>query len=313
MSLFAAVDVGGSKTRIELFSDNEDAPRKNVLPTPRSGDVVGSIARAVCEVAAGEEPVSVGVGCPGPLDPLEGVVLNPPNLSRQWWGLKLPAYLGERLGCPVALENDCNLGALGEALYGGGRGYDSTLYITVSTGIGGGLVVNGHIFGGARGFAVELGHTKITEEAIRCGCGREGCVEAVASGVALARRAGEAGWTAPEDALPEARTVAESAREGDEAAFMALRETSEYLAAAIVNSIYSYDPAVVLLGGGVVQSDLFMNLVKDAVEAEPTLSAFRGIPLRRAELGERSVIYGALALALRVSERAEETHGERSP
>jgi glucokinase len=310
MSLFAAVDVGGTKTRIEVFSASEEPLRTRILDTPRSGDVAGDMAQAISE-ATGGGLASVGVGCPGPLDPLEGVVLNPPNLSRRWWGLGLPTRLGERLCCPVALENDCNLGALGEALYGGGRGYGSTLYITVSTGVGGGLVVDGHIFGGTRGFAVEIGHTKVTEKAYLCGCGREGCVEAVASGTAIARRAREAGWVAPDDVALSASSVASAAQEGDWTAFEVLREAARYLATAIVNYVYSYDPAIVLIGGGVAQSDLFMELVREAVDAEPIMPAFRGTPVRRADLGERSVVYGALALARRAPEPSDEAGGRQ--
>lgn len=300
VSLFAAVDIGGTKTRVEIFSENGEALWARVLDTPHSGDVIGVLAREI-RAAAGEDVASAGVGCPGPLDPLEGVVLNPPNLGRCWWGLRLPERLGERLGCPVALENDCNLGALGEDLYGGGGQYSSTLYITVSTGVGGGLISAGRIFGGARGFAVEIGHTRITEKPYRCGCGREGCVEAVASGTAIARFAREAGWTPPAGETLSARSVAGSA-EKDEVAFGVLQKAAGYLGAAIVNYIYSYDPAVVLLGGGVSRSGLFVDLVGRAIDAEPMMPAFRGVPVRQAALGERSVAYGALALARRVLE-----------
>lgn len=302
MSLFAAVDIGGTKIRIEVFPEDGESLQTRILDTPRSGDVVGDIARAIRE-AGGEDAASIasiGIGCPGPLDPRKGVVLNPPNLSRLWWDLKLPAELGERMGCTTALENDCNLGALGEDLYGGGRGYGSTLYITISTGVGGGLIVDGNIFGGTRGFAVEIGHIKVTEKPYLCGCGRSGCLEAATSGTAIARRAREAEWTPPTGVPLTARAVADSAREGDGAAIEVLREAAGYLAAAIVDSVYAYDPEIILLGGGVAQSDLFMELVREAVDEEPMMPAFRGTPVRRAALGERSVVCGALALARRV-------------
>lgn len=303
MSLYVAVDIGGTKVRIETFSKGGEALRTHIFDTPRSGDVAGEMEREVREALDGEEPEAIGVGCPGPLDPLGGVVLNPPNLSRQWWGLEFPSLLSERLNCLAALENDCNLGALGEDLYGGGRGYESTLYITISTGVGGGLIVNECIFGGTRGFAVEVGHTKITEKPYPCGCGREGCVEAVASGTAIARFAREAGWGSPEDSLRGARAVVNAAHDGDEVALGVVRDAARYMGVAIVNFIYAYDPAVVLLGGGVAQSDLYLELVREAVDAEPMMPAFRGTPVRRAALGERSVVCGAFALARKILER----------
>lgn len=306
MGLYVAIDIGGTKVRIEIFSKEGEALRTRIFDTPCSGDVAGEMEREIHEALDGEEPEAIGIGCPGPLDPLGGVVLNPPNLSRQWWGLELPNFLSERLGCLAALENDCNLGALGEDLYGGGREYESTLYITISTGVGGGLIVDERIFGGTRGFAVEVGHTKITEEPYVCGCGREGCVEAVASGTAIARFAREAGWGTPEDSLGGARAVVNAAHDGDEVALGVVRRAAWYMGAAIVNSIYAYDPAVVLLGGGVAQSDLYMKLVKEAVDEEPMMPAFRGTPVRRAALGERSVVCGAFALAQKSLKRPAE-------
>jgi glucokinase len=302
----AAVDVGGTRTRIELFGE-EPEPRCGVaFDTPRSGDVAGTVGEAVLELACREKLDAAAVACPGPLDPVRGVILNPPNLSKEWWDLKLAQRLSVLLGCPVALENDANLGALGEAEYGGGAGYGSVLYITVSTGVGTGLVMDGRIFGGSRGFAAELGHTTITEDDRVCGCGRRGCVEAVASGTAIARRALDAGWKPQEGREVTARAVAEAAASGDEAARGVLAEAAAYLGRAIVNFIYAYDPEVVLIGGGVAQSDIFMDLVAEAVELEPMMPAFRGVPVLRSALGERSVICGARALAEKLARRGRD-------
>lgn len=317
MSVLAAVDVGGTKVRVEVFAEGsawEDGPLGiRVLDTPRSGDVISPVARAVREAAGDEEVLAVGIGCPGPLDPMGGVVLNPPNLSKEWWGLEAPRLLSGRLGCPAAIENDCNLAALGEAASGGGRGYASTLYITVSTGVGGGLVVDGEIFGGARGFAVEVGHMKISDKDYPCGCGRTGCVESAVSGTAISRRAREAGWTppggtppggTPDGASPTSLAVATAAADGDEIAHRILSEAASHFGRAIVDLIYCYDPAVVLIGGGVAGSDLFMRLTREAVDAEAMMPAFRGVPVLRASLGGRSVIRGALVLARRTLDEA---------
>ncbi|WP_273843798.1 ROK family protein [Rubrobacter calidifluminis] len=299
----AAIDVGGTKTRVEIFSGREKPLGSTTFETPRDGDVAGRVGEAVLALAAGERIDAAAAASPGPLDPRGGVILNPPNLSREWWGLEFAGRMEEILGCPATLENDANLGALGEAVYGGGRGYGSVLYITVSTGVGTGLVVDGVIFGGSRGFAAELGHTVITDDERVCGCGRRGCVEAVASGTAIARRALETGWAPQDGGEVTALAVATAAASGDRRALAVLSEAAGYLGRAIVNFVYAYDPEVVLLGGGVAQSDLFMRLVGEAVDAEPIMPAFRGVPVERGALGERSVVCGARVLAERLAKR----------
>lgn len=311
MSALVAVDIGGTKVRISSFPVDADwsaAPTaERVFETPRSGNVVAALAERVREVVyEGDEdacPIAVGVGCPGPLDPLRGIVLNPPNLSREWWGLGLTGALAGELGISpdrVALENDCNLAALGEATFGAGRPYGSTLYITVSTGVGGGLVLEGEIFGGERGYAVEIGHTKLTDRPYPCGCGRTGCVESAVSGTAIARRAREAGWTPPSGGEPTAKAVLEAATSGDAVARDIVETAAAFFAETLVDAVYLYDPAVIVVGGGVSESDLFMDLSLAALERVPTMPAFRGVPVLRAALEPRSVVAGAFVLAGRL-------------
>lgn len=295
--LVAAVDIGGTKTLIEVFAADSNEPLGSVESrTARSGDIAGTIAEGVRRAAGGREVSAVGVASPGPLDPLEGVVLNPPNLSRRWWGLRLADELSVWLGAPVWLENDGNLGALGEWAYGAGVGYGSVLYVTVSTGIGAGLVTDGEIFGGDRGFAVELGHTMIEAGGPVCGCGRSGCVEVLASGTAIARRAARMGWSAA-SGEPDARAVAAAAHRGDRVAREALQEAASYLGKALVSFVYCFDPQAIVIGGGVSRSALFVGLVEEAVSREPMMEAFRGVPVLTAALTGRSVIHGARALA----------------
>lgn len=297
MPALAAVDVGGTKTLVEVFDGGPEPVGSAELATARSGDLAGALAENVRRVADGRAISAVGVGCPGPLDPAAGVILNPPNLSRGWWGLRLADELSARLGAPAALENDCNLGALGEWDRGAGAGYESVLYVTVSTGVGAGLVTAGEVFGGDRGFAVELGHTVLDVSGPVCGCGRSGCVEALASGTAIARRAAELGWRPPPGKEADSSEVAVSAEAGDRLASEALEEAADYLGKALVNFIYSFDPAVVVVGGGVSRSGLFVRLVEEAVAREPMMEAFRGVPVLTAGLPGRSVIHGARVLA----------------
>lgn len=300
----AAIDIGGTKTLVEIFEEGGDRPlASREMPTAREGEITGGLSRMVRRLADGREIRAVGAGCPGPLDPVRGVILNPPNLSRGWWDLRLADELEDRLGVPAALENDCNLGALGEWAAGAGGGYDSVLYVTVSTGVGAGLVSGGEIFGGNRGFAVELGHTVIDPDGPVCGCGRSGCVEALTSGTAIARRAAELGW-ASSTGETDSRAVAAAADRGDSLARQALDEAASYLGKALVNFIYGFDPGVVVLGGGVARSDLFLRLVEEAIEREPVMPAFLGVPVVRAGLPGRSVIQGARVLAEKTADGA---------
>jgi glucokinase len=297
LSLLAAIDVGGTKTLVELYDARSgDAGGDCEFPTPRSGDVVAALVRTVDHLRGTEALEALAVGCPGPLEQPAGLLLDPPNLAREWWHLPLGRRLGEAFSCPVAVENDANLGALGEAVEGAGTGFPSVLYITVSTGVGGGFVRDGVIFRGGRGFGVELGHTTVgARNSALCSCGREGCLEAVASGSAIAARAREAGF-GDQDA-PSARAVAAAAVQGDGLAMEVLEEAAVYLAEGIVNFMYVFDPSLVLIGGGVAQSDLFVDLVARAMASEKVMDPFRDVPVRRAELGRRSVIRGARVLA----------------
>lgn len=325
MPTVAAIDIGGTKTLVEIFEEGRgEAVASEELRTPELEEPVGDLAETVRRISSGRQLRAVGIGCPGPLDPLRGVILNPPNLSRDWWGLAISDSLSTEIGVPASLENDCNLGALGEWAHGSGREYDSVLYVTVSTGVGAGLVDGGRegdIFGGNRGFALELGHTVLETDGPVCGCGRHGCLEALTSGTAIARRALDLGWapvtettgsteftefTESNEATEytdsaDSRAVAVAAEQGDPIASQALQEAASYLGKALVNFIYGFDPGGVVLGGGVTRSELFVGLVLEAVEREPVMPAFLGVPIVRAGLPGRSVIHGARTLAERLA------------
>lgn len=300
MPLLAAIDVGGTKTLVEVFDAGSNTVEGAVeFSTPRDGDVVAPLVDAVEELTDGRGVNAIAVGCPGPLDHDDGLILVPPNLSRSWWNLPLGRALADRLMCAVMLENDANLGALGEAVSGAGRGFTSVLYLTVSTGVGAGFVADGSIFRGGRGFGLEVGHTTVgSSEEARCACGRTGCLEALASGSAIASSARKVGFRGDGSEVT-GRSVAAAAEAGDELAIQVLERAATYLARGIVNFLYLFDPSLVLIGGGVAQSDLFIELVKRSVAAEKVMDPFRHVPLKRAELGGSSVIKGARVLAMR--------------
>jgi glucokinase len=217
--------------------------------------------------------VGVGVAAPGPLDIESGVVLAAPNLTG-WRDVPLAAALAEATGLPVWVNNDANLAALGEARTGAGIGFDPLVYLTVSTGVGGGIVQGGRITTGAHGLAGELGHVVVEPGGPACNFGHRGCLEGVASGTAtaaLARARLEGG--APSRLLdpafgagsPTAAQVAEAARAGDALAAEVLGRAGSALGRAIAGYLNVLDPARVVIGGGVSRS---WDLLESAVLAE---------------------------------------------
>lgn len=193
--LYGGIDLGGSKIE-SVVCDEEGrvlASERRPTPVESAGALLEGLAaslRAACATAGArpEELEGVGLGAPGPLDAGRGLLLEPPNLG----GLRdlpLAEPLARMLGAPCFLENDANAAALGEFTFGAGRGVRDGVYITLSTGIGGGLVLDGRLYRGASGTAGEVGHMILEPEGPLCGCGRRGCWEALASGLALAREA----------------------------------------------------------------------------------------------------------------------------
>ncbi len=188
------VDVGGTKiaaARVEPDGSLSRRFRADTRADEGPDGVIERICQGIEQVMGEEKVEGIGIACPGPLDARTGVVLSPPNLPG-WDRIPLKDRLEERFGVPVRVENDANAAAWGEYLLGAGRGADPMVYITVSTGIGGGIVLDGRLYRGADTFAGEIGHTIVDPGGAPCSCGRRGCLEALASGTAIARAAAEA-------------------------------------------------------------------------------------------------------------------------
>lgn len=268
--LIGAVDLGGTK----IYSAVNDAVGKTVGDDLRSTEADegrdGVIRRivesmqAACSVAGAHlsDLSGIGVVAPGPIDAGTGHVLNAPNLPG-WSNVPLAEILSRALGPAVVLENDGNAAALGEYVSGAGRGADGLIYVTISTGIGGGFVFKGELFRGVSGAAGEIGHMVIQPGGPRCGCGNQGCLESLASGTAIAR-AGTiaiAEGRAPllkqiVDASGEpvsSAQIAQAAAEGDEAAGSIIRDAATTIGTAFGNLINLLNPDVIVVGGGVVQ------------------------------------------------------------
>ena len=310
-----AFDLGGTELRGALVGSGGRVVAHVSAPTMAgagSEAVIGQIITLAGELLT-QHPrakvAGIGVGAPGPLDPKAGIVIAPPTLAG-WHDVPLSDILGQHFGLPVRLENDANAAALGEWRFGAGRGTGSMVFVTVSTGIGGGVIAEGHIFHGRRGLAAEIGHMTITGEGERCFCGAVGCFEAVASGTALGRRA--TALTAPGDGSVlrrlsaggdvSARHVIEAARAGDISALELVEAEANWLGIGFTNLLHLYSPELIVMGGGLANGfDLLAPSIR-AVVQQRAMPAYRDVPIVPALLGNQAGLIGAASLILWESE-----------
>jgi glucokinase-like ROK family protein len=248
---------------------------------------------------------AVGVGVPGPVISAAGTVGSPP-IMRGWDRYPIYNRFVNFFGCPVSLNNDAELGALGEWAYGAGRGEHNLVYVKVGTGIGSGLLLEGQIYRGATGSAGEIGHITIQENGPECSCGNRGCLEALAGGRAIAQRACEAvqsGQRTQLAAIPpqaiQARDVINAARSGDLLAQTLVTEAGAHLGTAIASLVNLFNPSMVIVGGSVSQiGDLFLEPVRRTVQQRSLAAASRAARISTALLGRRSSGMGAVVQAL---------------
>ena len=320
--LALAIDLGGTRTRVALVGRNGEISSKQVSSTlAQRGreDVVARLLATVESVAArardslGDSLVGVGVSQAGPTDRESGVANEPPNLPG-WDGFSIKPVLEEMLAISASVANDASLAALAEHVYGAGRGHANMLYMTVSTGIGGGIIIHGKLYTGSQGFAGELGHIIIDRNGPPCGCGSVGCLEALASGTALARMARERLAQGETGRLVEACggdlekldavMVTEAARDGDPLARDLVRQVSANLGVGIVSLVNAFDPEVVVIGGGMSNSlDLFMPGIAAEMDRPPFARLRQGVSIVRSELGDDAGLLGAAALAFEEHDR----------
>jgi glucokinase len=307
------IDIGG--TNLVVGSVAEDGSRIVATANEPTGaeagakDVlerlVGLAERAIQATRReipGAEILGVGVGAPGPLDTKRGIVLLTPNLG--WVNLPLRQIIHERLGLPAALDNDANCAVLGEWWVGAARGARTAIGITIGTGIGGGLILDGKLFHGASDVAGEIGHTTIDTEGRRCKCGNYGCLEAYASGPNIALRAVEEIEAGAVSRLPSlvggdlskitAQTVYQAAADGDDLALEVVNDTAKFLGVGIGNLLNVFNPEVVVVCGGVTLAGdhLFVPLRREAARRafKPAVTACRIVP---GELAGTAGVYGA--------------------
>jgi len=310
MKTYIAVDIGGTQLRAALYPETGIVPINHKrIPTRGKDSAFDRLVGLIREILPEDDQVvGLAAGAPGAIDPKTGTIFYAPNIS-DWVNFPLKKMLSEEIGLPVSVGNDANMAALGEWKFGAGQGYHDLLYLTISTGIGGGVILDDKLLLGHQGLATELGHTVITPDGPRCGCGQYGHLEAFCSGTAISNyvceqlSAGKSSILAG-NKKPSAREITEAARQGDDLSLKALERAGFYLGIGLANFLHTFNPSIVVLGGGVTQAG---NLLLDPMRASlenhvVTRQYIDDLAIRLATLGDDVGLLGALALARSAAE-----------
>jgi glucokinase len=308
-----AVDLGGSKILSVIAQGDGRRLGEDRRPTDAEAGpeavlerIVGSLEEALAKAGLRQgDLAAVGICSPGPCDIDAGVLSSAPNLPG-WRDVPICKYVEERLGAPTRLENDANAAAVGEHAYGAGRGCRHLIYMTVSTGIGGGLVIDGSLYRGATGVAGELGHMTIEPDGPVCGCGNRGCLEALASGTAIAARGEELvaqggsallAKLAQEQGEVTAKIVSRAADRGDIACQDIIQRAGYYLGIGFASYLNIFNPQRLIIGGGLTKmGDLLLAPARAEMEARVMPEALKAVQVKPAELGDYAGVMGMVAL-----------------
>jgi glucokinase len=306
------IDVGGTKVLGGVVSETGEILTTARRDTPREGG--RALTQAIADVAnelAHEFPVdSIGVSAAGFISSDRKTILATPNIAG-WNGVNLDRELNEILGKTIVLENDANAAAWGEFKFGAGRGRNDLMLLTLGTGVGGGLILDGALFRGAFGIGAELGHIRIVPEGHLCGCGIRGCLEQYSSGSALLRHAREAISASPDIARNllargdgtleglKGQHITDAARDGDPVAMAAFNTMASYLGAGIASLCAVIDPSCIVLGGGVIDAgEIFLGPTREAALRLIPFSGKHPYPeIVAAELGNHAGLVGVADLS----------------
>jgi len=312
---YIGVDLGGTKILTAISNDKGEILKKIKLPTEAEkgkdhiiDNIVKSIENVMKSVDADSEKIiRIGLGSPGPLNLEEGIIYTSPNLY--WENVPVVKILEERIGIEVSLENDANAAALGEKWFGAGKGINNMIYMTVSTGIGGGIIIDNKILHGVNYGAGEIGHFIIEKDGPLCGCGNNGCFEAVASGTALNRKGKYLASMNPESLLYklvdgdfnkiDGKVIAKAAEMGDKLALGIWADEAINLGIGIANLLNIFNTEMVVLGGGVMNAwELFYDEMMKTIKEYAFESVYNSVEIRRSVLGSDVGVIGAIAVAM---------------
>jgi glucokinase len=304
------VDVGGTKIAAGVVTPEGEVLNEVRYPTAASKErLLSSIARAITEVRDGFEVGGACLSVPGFVLAAENKVVFSPNLHAIE-GIPLKDEIGERTGLQITVENDANAAAWGEFRFGAGSEVEHLVFLTLGTGVGGGVIMHGLLLRGAQGAGGELGHTTIQATGPRCNCGNHGCLEALASGTAIGCRAREVANERPDSALGRLATerqvlgedVTELAWEGDEAAISVLKEIGVWLGIGLAGFVNIFNPEVIAVGGGVAKaSEFILPPARQEVRLRARSPSRDLVEIKEATLGSESGVLGAAALARNAS------------
>ena len=313
---YVGIDFGGMSAKAGLFDKNSKMLAKDTVKTSKDDNYVTTVAKMaqlvkkLCE--ENDVPIKsvrrIGLASPGVIDSKEGVVVRWGNYN--WSDKPLARDMSEAAGAEVRVVNDANAAAYGEAIYGAAKAYKNSIFITLGTGIGSGIIIDGKLFEGVRGAGAEAGHMVIQVGGVPCGCGRKGCFEQYASASALIRDTKRAMFENKESIMwqmtggdPEnvdGKTAFVASREGDAAAQTVVKNYIVYLGEGILNLVSIFRPEAVILGGGVCNEGEYLLAPLRKYVAERLYVGCDKVPLtlNRAALGNDAGIYGALAFAM---------------
>lgn len=306
-----AVDFGGTNIRVAYFPSPQPPPttqsKTATIASEGPDSVISRLIQAIeTQIPEDSADLRIGIAAPGPLDPRTGVIINSPNLAG-WIDIPIRDRLSEHFGVPVFLGNDANLAALGEWRFGAGQGTDNLIYLTISTGIGGGVIADGRLLLGARGLAGELGHLTIESNGPTCGCGIKGHIEAIAAGPAIARNATAQLEAGQLSALKETFNakgnitsvdIGIAALAGDELAISVIKEAGFNIGHHLADLAHAFNPEVFVLGGGVsLLGDLLFEPIKRSLREHIMDPAYLdGVRVLPAALGDDAGLVGAMVL-----------------
>src|SRR5215216_1489413 len=305
-SLVFAVDLGGTHLRVALVDDAGRIFKQLKQETPK-GDSANCIIDALASAATQWESercsiVAASIMVPGAVDSDKAVVLQSPNLP-SLVNFRLKAALEQLLGWPVLLENDANAAAVGEMWMGAARGCRDVVSVTLGTGVGGGVILDGKLWRGSHGSAGEIGHTTVDPfSGLKCKCGNTGCLELFASATAIVRMTKESLSSFPESRLKSCELTAEkvyqAGHDGDELALAVFKRFGMYLGIGLANLINLLDPQIIVIAGGAVNGwDLFAEEMYRQVEERAFRITAQQVKIARAECGDNAGLLGAARLA----------------
>src|SRR5256714_9876877 len=307
---FVGIDLGGTQLRVAVADDR--GRLKTVVRHPTEAargrqHVINRIVAAVAEALKNDGTASgrvraLGIGLPGPVDPAAGLVISPANLPG-FRSVPLNRILTRATGIPSFLHHDAHLAALGEHRRGAARGASEMIYVTVSTGIGAGMLLRGELYAGAHGIGGEVGHIVVQRNGPRCRCGNYGCVEAIASGTGIANAARTAAEEEVNSLLhgvaePTAADVVKAARAGDELARQILETAGVYLGIALGTLVNLFNPEVIVLGGSVIKAgQLLLRPMRRSMNESSWAASRKGLRIVPPALGGDAGLIGAVEFA----------------